>query len=85
MAHSNWVPGIAPIEFSDEPLATEGMATPGPDNLSPAVPEERDELIRQGYIEPVEDVAEEVETYTDEPAREFEPFSFGGEPELPRF
>jgi len=47
----NFVPGIAPVEFSPEPIATEGQATVGPDSLSPAIPEERDELQAQGFLD----------------------------------
>jgi len=47
----NFEPGIAPVRLSPEPLGTEGEMTPGPDSLSPAVPDERAALGDQGYLD----------------------------------
>jgi hypothetical protein len=47
--NGDW-PGVAPIKLTKEPLGTEGELTPGPDELNPAIPEQRDELVRRGYL-----------------------------------
>jgi len=42
-----WTPGISIPNFSRDPLATEGEATPGPDDLNPAVdPDAREDIER---------------------------------------
>jgi len=45
--YTKWTPGVTIPNFSQDPLATEGEATPGPDDLNPAVdPDAREEIER---------------------------------------
>jgi len=45
--YSLWTPGISIPNFSRDPLATEGEATPGPDDMNPAIdPDAREEIER---------------------------------------
>lgn len=39
--------GISPVKMSREPLATEGEATPGPDDYNPFEERETQELMRE--------------------------------------
>lgn len=44
------MPGTSKPPLTKDPIGTSGELSPGPDHLRPEVPEERDELVRMGYL-----------------------------------
>lgn len=52
------MPGVPHVPLTREPIGTSGELSPGPDDLRPEIPQEREELERMGYVQSRENVDE---------------------------